>query len=639
MLGLHQLELLSPAKDADTGIAAIDHGADAVYIGGPLFGARQSAGNSLDDIARLCDYAHTYDARVFMALNTLFTDEELPRARALAFEAAKAGVDVLILQDMGLLMGPLPDIELHASTQCDIRTPEKAAFLEKVGFSQMVLARELSLEEIARCRAALSHARIEAFIHGALCVSYSGQCYISQAMTGRSANRGQCAQFCRLPYDVTTLDGQVIARNAHVLSLKDNNQTENLEALIDAGVSSFKIEGRLKDIQYVKNITAHYRQALDKIIARRPELSRTSAGVSTFSFTPDPEKSFNRGATEYFAHGRQYDKPYTLVDLNTPKNAGTPVGEVVDVRPGVVTLKPIAGVELNNGDGFTYMDDHDELTGLSVNRVEAAPKGNLHLVLRFKTVPEGLRRGKQLLRNRDQAFTKLLSGPTAERKIPVSVAFYETTDGFELSISTDKDSAVVSETFEKQIASDPVKNRTTLAQNLFKFGDSPFVLNPLDLSIPEDLTAFVPASLANRLRRAAIEALLSVRRETRERTHRAPVDETAPFPGTNLDYKANVANAEARAFYTQHGAKVLAPAFEIVPVERADLMTCRHCVRATLDLCPKMLKAFPQLLEAHDRALFRPDDLILTDSAGDKFRAVFHCKRTPCEMTLEAYQG
>ena len=244
MLHLHQLELLSPAKDADTGIAAIDHGADAVYIGGPLFGARQSAGNSLESITRLCDYAHTYNVRVFMALNTLFTDEELPRARALAFDAAAAGVDVLILQDMGLLMGPLPDIELHASTQCDIRTPEKAAFLESVGFSQMVLARELSLSEIARCRAALKTARIETFIHGALCVSYSGQCYISQAMTGRSANRGQCAQFCRLPYDVTTLEGEVLARNAHVLSLKDSNQTDNLEALIDAGVSSFKIEGR-----------------------------------------------------------------------------------------------------------------------------------------------------------------------------------------------------------------------------------------------------------------------------------------------------------------------------------------------------------------------------------------------------------
>lgn len=637
MLHLHQLELLSPAKDADTGIAAIDHGADAVYIGGPLFGARQSAGNSLESITRLCDYAHTYNVRVFMALNTLFTDEELPRARALAFDAAAAGVDVLILQDMGLLMGPLPDIELHASTQCDIRTPEKAAFLESVGFSQMVLARELSLSEIARCRAALKTARIETFIHGALCVSYSGQCYISQAMTGRSANRGQCAQFCRLPYDVTTLEGEVLARNAHVLSLKDSNQADNLEALIDAGVSSFKIEGRLKDIQYVKNITAHYRQALDRIIARRPELSRTSDGVSTFSFTPDPQKSFNRGNTEYFVHGREYDKPYTLVDLATPKNAGTPVGEVQSVRAGVIRLKKAKGIALNNGDGFTYLDSHGELTGLSVNRVDALSGDLVELTLRFKEIPEGLHRGTTLLRNRDQSFTKLLSGPTAERRIPVTMAFYETPEGFELTLSTDKASATVSESFNKQVASDIAKNRTTLAQNLFKLGDTPFTLNPLDLSIAEDFATFVPASLANRMRRAAVDALLASMTEGREKTHRAEVSESIPFPEATLDYRANVANCSARAFYEQHGARVLAPAFEIVPVEKADLMTCRHCIRATLELCPKMLKAFPALLETHDRALFKPNDLILTDSAGDKFRAVFHCKRTPCEMTLEAF--
>lgn len=242
-LPLTALELLAPARDADTGIAAIDHGADAVYIGGPAFGARQSAGNTMDDIASLAEYAHRYNARVFMALNTLFTNEELPRARSLAFDAARAGVDVLIVQDMGLMAGPLPDIELHASTQCDIRTPEKAAFLEKAGFSQMVLARELSLAEVAACRAALHSARIEYFIHGALCVSYSGQCYISEAITGRSANRGACAQLCRLPYDVYTESGEQIARRSHVLSLRDNNQTDNLEALIDAGVSSFKIEG------------------------------------------------------------------------------------------------------------------------------------------------------------------------------------------------------------------------------------------------------------------------------------------------------------------------------------------------------------------------------------------------------------
>ncbi|EJX06123.1 collagenase, partial [gut metagenome] len=291
-LPLHAIELLAPARDADTGIAAIDHGADAVYIGGPAFGARQAAGNAMEEIRRLCDYAHRYHARVFMALNTLFKDDEIEKARSLAFEAAKAGVDVLIIQDMGLLQGPLPDIELHASTQCDIRTPEKCAFLEKVGFSQIVVARELDLDAIRACRQALRKTRIEYFVHGALCVSLSGRCYMSEAMLGRSANRGACAQLCRLPYDVYTENGQRLATRSHVLSLKDNNQSANLEALIDAGVSSFKIEGRLKDIDYVKNITAYYRQAIDRILARRPDLCRSSDGRTRTTFTPDPAKSF-----------------------------------------------------------------------------------------------------------------------------------------------------------------------------------------------------------------------------------------------------------------------------------------------------------------------------------------------------------
>ena len=327
------LELLAPARDADAGIAAIDHGADAVYIGGPAFGARAAAGNSLDDIARLTAYAHRFNARVFLALNTLFTNEELPLARKLAFELADAGADVLILQDMGLLEGPLPDIELHASTQCDIRTPEKAAFLESVGFSQLVLARELSLPEIAAVRAKLQHARIEFFVHGALCVSYSGQCWMSQALTGRSANRGECSQLCRLPYDVYTEAGTELAKSKHVLSLKDNDQSANLEALIDAGVSSFKIEGRLKGAAYVKNVTAFYRRKLDEIIARRPELSRTSQGDSAFTFEPAPEKVFNRGQTDYFVHGRQYDQPYELAELESPKHAGEPAAVAEEVLP------------------------------------------------------------------------------------------------------------------------------------------------------------------------------------------------------------------------------------------------------------------------------------------------------------------
>lgn len=636
MLERSRLELLSPAKDADTGIAAIDHGADAVYIGGPSFGARQAAGNSLDDIARLCDYAHRFDVKIFLTLNTLFTDEELPRARRLAFDAAAAGVDVLIVQDMGLLMGPLPNIELHASTQCDIRTPEKAAFLEKVGFSQMVLARELSLDDIARVRAQLQHARIEYFIHGALCVSYSGQCYISQAMTGRSANRGECAQFCRLPYDVTTLDGQVLAQNAHVLSLKDNNQTANLEALIDAGVSSFKIEGRLKDQTYVKNITAHYRRELDAIMARRPEFTRSSSGVSSLRFTPDPGKSFNRQSTDYFIHGRLYDQPYELVDVNTPKNAGRPVGTVLSVSPGVITVKLLPEVTLNNGDGLTYVDAKHQLMGLAINRVEATNRNDrVRLLLRRREIPLGLKAGDELRRNRDTAFIKALSGETAVRRLPVAMRFRTTPTGIALTISDASASATVERAMALETASNPERNRETLARNLFKLGDTPLSLSPMDLDIPEELTAFIPASVANDLRREAVEAFLLERLRHRESSTRAPMDDAALYPEKQLGFMANVANDEAKAFYEQHGARITAPAFEIVPVEHAALMTCRHCIRATLKLCPKMLKAFPELLEQYDRSLFKPDPLVLTDSAGDRFTAVFHCKATPCTMTIE----
>lgn len=631
-LPLTALELLAPARDAETGIAAIDHGADAVYIGGPAFGARQSAGNAMEDIARLADYAHRYNARVFMALNTLFTNEELPRARSLAFDAAKAGVDVLIVQDMGLMAGPLPDIELHASTQCDIRTPEKAAFLEKAGFSQMVLARELSLAEIAACRAALQTARIECFIHGALCVSYSGQCYMSEAITGRSANRGACAQLCRLPYDVYTEAGERIAKRSHVLSLRDNNQTDNLEALIDAGVSSFKIEGRLKDLVYVKNITAWYRQKLDAVIARRPELSRTSDGVSTFSFTPDPDKSFQRGRTDYFVHGRRFDKPYELAQLESPKNTGSPVGRCERVEPGEIFVRPLKGVSIANGDGLTYLGDDEEIHGLAVNRAESEG-GLVKLLLRSRReVPEGLRRGMTLMRNLDRTFVRSLSGESAVRRIPIVMTFLVEDDALTLIVTDGRECAEAHVAMTLEAPSNPERNRETLIRNLDRLGDT--LYSAADIFVPEDLDVFVPASILNMMRRDAVDALTRMREAARVRPGRAPVDETAPYPERILGFAANVANDSARAFYERHGARVTAPAFEIRPVEKADLMTCRHCIRAALKRCPKMLKAFPELLENTPREAFRPEPLVLVNSSGERFEALFHCKADPCFMTI-----
>ena len=632
-LPLNALELLSPARDADTGIAAIDHGADAVYIGGPAFGARQAAGNSLDDIHRLCDYAHRYHARVFMALNTLFTDEELPKARSLAFDAAKAGIDVLIVQDMGLMAGPLPDIELHASTQCDIRTPEKARFLENVGFSQMVLARELSLAEVAACRAALTRARIEYFIHGALCVSYSGQCYMSEALVQRSANRGACAQLCRLPYDVFTEAGERIARRSHVLSLRDNNQTDNLEALIDAGVSSFKIEGRLKDIVYVKNITAWYRRKLDDIIARRPEFVRSSDGVTTAAFEPDPEKSFQRGRTDYFIRGREFDKPYELAQLESPKNTGIPAARTERVEPGVVTVRPAPGVTIVNGDGLTYLGADEEVHGLAVNRAVPDARGLMKLFLRNPSqMPPELKKGMTLMRNRDQAFTKALSGPSAERRIPVTVTFTVEDDALSVIMTDGRFCGEASVAMALDAPSNPEKNRATLLANLAKLGDTPFTAQ--EIFVPDPLDVFVPASTANMLRREAAAELAAAREEGRARPRRAPANDACPYPDPELGFNANVANREARAFYARHGARVTQPAFEIKPVAGASLMTCRHCIRAALKRCPKMLKAFPEILETTPREALRPEPLVLVNSAGEKFRAEFHCRHSPCEMTI-----
>nr|MBP8193888.1 U32 family peptidase [Azonexus sp.] len=365
----HPLELLAPAKNADFGIEAIKHGADAVYIGGPSFGARYGAGNDVADIRRLCDFAHRYRARVFVALNTILHDSELEDSRQLAWQLYEAGVDALIIQDMGLLELDLPPIQLHASTQTDIRNPAKAKFLEDVGFSQIVLAREMSIDEIRQVAEATTLS-LEYFVHGALCVAYSGQCYISQAHTGRSANRGECSQACRLPYTLVDEKGKVITEDQHLLSMKDNNQSENLLALVQAGISSFKIEGRLKDLSYVKNITAHYRQLLDEIIAAHPQYSRASSGKSTYTFEPQPDKTFNRGYTDYFAGGRQDD----IGAFDTPAFVGELIGEVVEIGDGWIVVN--SEQAFHNGDGVCFHDANGYVMGMRINRVESGAEGD-----------------------------------------------------------------------------------------------------------------------------------------------------------------------------------------------------------------------------------------------------------------------
>ncbi len=460
----HQLELLAPARDADIGIAAIDHGADAVYIGGPDFGARVSAGNSVPDIERLARHAHRFGSRIFVTHNTILRDDELEAARRMAWDVYHAGADVLIIQDMGLLELDLPPIQLHASTQTDIRTVAKAKFLQDVGFSQLVLARELTLEQIREIHAALDAERckVEFFIHGALCVAYSGQCYMSHAHTGRSANRGDCSQPCRLPYQVVDGQGRFVAHDKHVLSMKDNNQSTNLGALVDAGVRSFKIEGRYKDMGYVKNITAHYRKLFDELIEAREgsdfPLARASSGRTSFSFTPDPDQNFNRAFTDYFVNGRQDD----IAALDSPKNPGREIGWVTKVGPDFIELEADdAQATLHNGDGLCYFDLQKELVGVAINRAEpltplppaesrggSAPVARAARPARWRVFPKDpiagmkdLRKGTRLNRNRDMDWVRTLEKKSSDRRIGVWAAFGETADGFVLRL-TDEDGYV-----------------------------------------------------------------------------------------------------------------------------------------------------------------------------------------------------
>ena len=626
----HQLELLSPARDADIGIEAVNHGADAIYIGGPSFGARASAENSVQDIARLVRHAHRYHSRVFVTLNTILRDDELEPARRLIHQLYDAGADALIIQDMGLLELDLPQIQLHASTQTDIRTPEKARFLQDAGLSQIVLARELTLAQIAAIRAATDPERcnIEFFVHGALCVAYSGQCYISHAHTGRSANRGDCSQACRLPYEVKDAQGRIVAHDKHVLSMKDNNQSDNLAALIDAGVRSFKIEGRYKDMGYVKNITAHYRLLLDEILAQRPELARASSGECTFFFQPDPDQNFNREFTDYFVQGRQID----IGAFDSPKNPGQAIGWVSKVNPDSVEIELAnAAIELANGDGLCYYDLQKELVGLQTNRVEKLGNGQSggRIWRIFPKDPmsgfKDLRKGVEVNRNRSMDWVRGLERKSAERRIGAWLKLTEVPGGLKLSL-TDEDGCVgeASASVELQPARDPSQADAKLREQLARLGETIFSAHDiaLELSTPK----FVPASVLNSLRRDAVAALEAARERSLGRLPRArPVEPPVPYPEDTLSYLANVYNHKARDFYARHGVKVIAAAYESQEEEgEVSLMITKHCVRYSLSLCPKQAKGVTGV-QGQVRA--EPLQLI---NGKEKLTLRFDCK--PCEM-------
>ncbi len=621
----HQLELLSPARTADIGIAAIDHGADAVYIGGPSFGARSSAENSVADIERLVRHAHLYHSRIFVTLNTILRDDELEPARRLIWQLYEAGVDALIIQDMGLLELDLPPLQLHASTQTDIRTPEKARFLQDAGLSQLVLARELTLPQIAEIRAALRPETIvEFFVHGALCVAYSGQCFISHAHTGRSANRGDCSQACRLPYEVRDAQGRIVAHDKHVLSMKDNNQSLNLRPLIDAGVRSFKIEGRYKDLAYVKNITGHYRRLLDEILQERPELAPASHGQVQLGFMPDPNQNFNREFTDYFVQGRKDD----IGAFDTPKNPGLPIGWVEQVAADHLLLRTDdPELTLHNGDGLCYWDLQKELVGLQINRAEGTSVAG-----QWKLFPKDpmsgfkdLRKGVLVNRNRDMQWVRTLERPSAERRIGVWLQLRETADGLRLCITDEHGFVGQAEAaLPWQAPREAAQAQDRLAQALSKLGDTRFA--PLQVQVDLPRPWFVPPSQLNALRREAVAALERARDAGLTRLPRAtPVSPPTPYPEDHLSYLANVFNHKARDFYARHGVKVIDAAYESHEEEgEVSLMITKHCVRFSLSLCPKQAKGVTGV-QGTVRA--EPMQLI---NGKENLTLRFDCK--PCEM-------
>lgn len=607
MIKQRKIELLVPAKNLECGMAAIDHGADAVYIGAPKFGARAAAVNSLEDIAALVEYAHLYNVRIYVTVNTILKDEELKETEEMIWTLYRVGVDALIVQDMGITGLKLPPIPLHASTQMDNRTVEKVRFLADAGFRQVMLARELSLREIGKIHEACPDVPLEIFVHGALCVSYSGQCYVSQACFGRSANRGECAQFCRLPFSLVDSNDRVIVKDKHLLSLKDLNQSEELEALLDAGASSFKIEGRLKDVSYVKNVTAAYRQKLDAILACRKEYVRASSGSCRYAFKPQLDKSFSRGFTHYFLHGRTRD----AFSFDTPKSLGEEMGTMKEARGNYLT---VAGLKsFNNGDGVCYIDEQGKLQGFRINRVE----GN-------KLYPQEMPRIKPrtvLYRNFDQEFEKTLARRSSERKIGVSVRLADTAFGFALTLTDEDDNSVtLSLAREKEPARTPQEEN--LKTQLAKFGNTPFEALRVDIDFTENW--FLPASVLADFRRQAVEKLISARRINYRRELFVLKPTAHAFPQSTLTYLGNVMNARAASFYAGHGVASIAPAFERTPVEKAVLMFCKHCLRYSMGWCP---------VHQRERSPYRePYYLVSTD--GKRFRLEFDCRN--CQMKVSA---
>ena len=611
---MRALELLAPAKNLEYGMAAIDHGADAVYIGAPRFGARAAVGNSVDDICKLCDYAHPFGAKVYVTVNTIVYDEELDNVRLLLKDLQEANVDAILVQDMAILKlqqdlsltSHLPPLtSLHASTQTDNRTVSKVRWLRDIGFSRVVLARELSLDEIREIHSQVPDVELEVFVHGALCVSYSGLCYASQYCFGRSANRGACAQFCRMKFSLQDAKGREVVHDRYLLSMKDMNRIDHLEELIEAGATSLKIEGRLKDLSYVKNVTAAYSQRLNAVIRRHPDqYCRSSQGVCSYTFTPDLNRTFNRGYTTYFLHGRMPD----ISSMDTPKAMGAFVGTVKEIRHDSFNVAGVASFA--NGDGLCFLDEARQLVGFRANKVV----GNRIYPYRM---PQGFKPGVRLYRNNDQEFDRLMTKTSAERRIPIRMALRAVSDGFELSATIHDRQCVIHYPAELQQAQKPPHDN--IVRQLMKLGDT--IYSCEEVEIPVDFNYFIPNSLLSDMRRLLVE---EIKRKdntsvavSRADTNLSPL---TPHPSPQkYPYLSNIANRLACDFYGVSETT----AYELKGGD-GPIMQCRHCIRYTLGDCVKHGDNHPTWQE--------PLSLVLGD--GRRFSLQFDCKN--CQMNVYA---
>lgn len=602
------LELLAPARNAASGMAAIDHGADAVYIGAPQFGARSEAGNDLDAVGLLIRHAHRYYARVYVALNTILTDAELRPARDLIHAVHDLGADGLIIQDVGLLELDLPPIALIASTQMHNDTPAKVKFLQDVGFSRVILARELALDEIAAIRRETT-VELEAFVHGALCVSYSGQCYMSQAVAGRSGNRGVCAQPCRSRYTLIDGTGRTVVRDKFLLSLKDMNRVDRIADLASAGITSFKIEGRLKGIDYVKNVVAAYRSALDSVIESRPIFCRASSGRTEIAFSPDLGRTFNRGYTDYFIDGRNAK----IASLDTQKAIGQPVGRVVDTGRRFFRMQ---GAALQNGDGLCFFNRQTNLVGLRVERVAGERI--------YPNSMQDITVGTRLFRNHDHAFSQAMQKTTSRRRIDLEIQFDQDPEAITVAaVDADGIRSRHVEPLEYTPARHPERMKSQIIDHLSRTGDTPYTVTHVHMVC--DPPGFIPLSTLNAVRRTLITRHTEQRRDARPVHSMAFSPNTVAYPRRRLTFNANILNENARRFYRRHGVRDLAPAFEtLADACGKTVMTTRYCIRHQLDACLKSTDA--------ERRLAPP---LHMNDGRHRYRLEFDCHRCRMHVVLE----